>query len=98
MMYRLLASAIAFSSLTLAYIQEPLINHGANVQVTAEIPKVLVSSESLEGDITIKNLWKRAEKLYEIAQLSQDEYNHATRVIGSKGTRVSSTFVIESTG
>ena len=27
----------------------------------------------------------RAEKLYEIAKLSEDQYNHPTRVIGSAG-------------
>ncbi|CZT10379.1 probable APE3-vacuolar aminopeptidase Y [Rhynchosporium agropyri] len=45
----------------------------------------LVSSEAIQGDIKSKNLLKRAEKLFEIAQLGKKEYNHPTRVIGSEG-------------
>jgi len=45
----------------------------------------LVSSSAIQKDICAKNLLKRAEDLYNIAELGIDEYNHPTRVIGSKG-------------
>ena len=48
-------------------------------------PKDLVDSSALEAHITEENLLKRANKLYEIAELGINEYNHPTRVIGSKG-------------
>ncbi len=47
--------------------------------------KPLISSEAIQDLISVKNLKKRAEELYEIAELSLDEYNHPTRVIGSPG-------------
>ncbi|KAI9735729.1 MAG: hypothetical protein M1818_006337 [Claussenomyces sp. TS43310] len=47
--------------------------------------KDLVSSSALQADITADNLLKRANDLFAIAQLGEDEYNHPTRVIGSKG-------------
>lgn len=45
----------------------------------------LVDSQALQDTIKAENLRKRAEKLYEIAKLSEDQYNHPTRVIGSAG-------------
>lgn len=42
--------------------------------------------DSLQDRVSIENLQKRAEALYEIAKLSVDEYNHPTRVIGSRGS------------
>ncbi|GAB1210928.1 hypothetical protein ATERTT37_000038 [Aspergillus terreus] len=47
--------------------------------------KELVSSEALQSHVDSNNLLKRAEALYKIAELGNDEYNHPTRVIGSKG-------------
>jgi aminopeptidase Y len=47
--------------------------------------KPLVDSASLEATIHSKNLLSRAKELFEIAKLGEDEYNHPTRVIGSKG-------------
>lgn len=46
----------------------------------------LVDSKALQDTIKSENLKARAEKLYEIAKLSEDQYNHPTRVIGSAGT------------
>ena len=46
----------------------------------------VVDSKALQDTIKAENLKARAEKLYEIAKLSEDEYNHPTRVIGSAGT------------
>lgn len=45
----------------------------------------IVNSQALQDLIKPENLISRAEKLYEIAKLSEDEYNHPTRVIGSAG-------------
>ncbi|KAH8689356.1 aminopeptidase [Talaromyces proteolyticus] len=47
--------------------------------------KELISSKSLQDRIHVDNLLERANTLYSIAQLGEDEYNHPTRVIGSKG-------------
>jgi hypothetical protein len=47
--------------------------------------KPVITSEAIEDLITSKNLEKRAKELYKIAELSLDDYNHPTRVIGSPG-------------
>ncbi len=44
-----------------------------------------IESQALQDTIEIANLKKRAERLYDIAKLSESEYNHPTRVIGSRG-------------
>lgn len=49
--------------------------------------KPLVNSSALQDLISIDRLMERANKLYEIAQLSEPEHNHPTRVIGSLGRR-----------
>jgi aminopeptidase Y len=49
------------------------------------ISKPVVDSETLQAAISADNLLTRAKKLYEIAKLSEEEYNHPTRVIGSDG-------------
>ena len=51
--------------------------------------KKMVSSEDLQKDIDVKALFKRAEKLSDIADLSIEEYGHPTRVIGSMGKQTS---------
>lgn len=45
----------------------------------------LVTSEALQATIQAGELYKRAEHLFQVANLSMDEYNHPTRVIGSAG-------------
>jgi len=50
-----------------------------------DVKKDLINSSALQARIEAQNLLKRAKDLYEIAELSIDEYNHPTRVIGSKG-------------
>lgn len=54
-------------------------------QVPLTESRPLVSSDALQATISGKNLLARAEHLYKIAELSLDEYNHPTRVIGSEG-------------
>ncbi|KEY72489.1 hypothetical protein S7711_05164 [Stachybotrys chartarum IBT 7711] len=51
----------------------------------ASVSRPLVDSETLQADIKTHALKTRAEALWEVAKLSEDEYNHPTRVIGSKG-------------
>lgn len=47
--------------------------------------KPLIDSDALQDLIKPENLLKRAEELYEIAKLSENDWNHPTRVIGSAG-------------
>jgi hypothetical protein len=47
--------------------------------------KPLVNSTELQDLISGDRLMTRAKKLYEIAKLGEEEYNHPTRVIGSAG-------------
>lgn len=44
-----------------------------------------VDTEKLQADISVDALRERAEALYAIAQKSEKEYGHPTRVIGSPG-------------
>jgi len=48
--------------------------------------KPLVNSTELQDLISGDRLMARAKKMYEIAKLGEEEYNHPTRVIGSAGT------------
>ncbi|KAI2780652.1 Zn-dependent exopeptidase [Daldinia loculata] len=47
--------------------------------------KPLVNTEDLQASIKIENLVERAKSLYGLAELSEPEYGHPTRVIGSEG-------------
>ncbi|KAF2850600.1 aminopeptidase-like protein Y [Plenodomus tracheiphilus IPT5] len=47
--------------------------------------KPLVNTTELQDLISGERLMVRAKKLYEIAKLGEEEYNHPTRVIGSDG-------------
>ncbi|KAI1467607.1 Zn-dependent exopeptidase [Daldinia caldariorum] len=49
------------------------------------LTKPLVNTEDLQASIKIENLVERAKSLYSFAELSEPEYGHPTRVIGSKG-------------
>ncbi|KAL3478116.1 hypothetical protein BJX99DRAFT_269503 [Aspergillus californicus] len=51
----------------------------------ADLQKGLVSSSGLQDQIQAGNLFDRAKVLYSLAERAVDEYNHPTRVIGSKG-------------
>ena len=79
-------SLIALSAFASASrIQQPLQDSSSSQTAINIDSKPLVSTEAIQADIKSKNLLKRAEKLFEIAQLGVDEYGHPTRVIGSKG-------------
>lgn len=71
--------------------QQPLLT-----EATGQIPlagtgdagaaaRPLVDSEAFQARIKSKNLLSRAKDLYGVAELSFDEYNRPTRVIGSQG-------------
>ncbi len=69
-------------------LQIPLVQGAGILPAQApisDVKKELVSSEALQKAISADRLLKRAEDLFEIAKLGIDEYNHETRVIGSKG-------------
>lgn len=57
-----------------------------------------VDSENLQELLSQKALKNRAEKLYEIAKLSEEGYGHPTRVIGSPGHNATIEYIIESLG
>jgi aminopeptidase Y len=76
---------LATGVLSLDLRQRPLLGSSIHDSV-AYGEKPLVTSEGLQGDISKDALLARAKHLYEIAELSFDEYNHPTRVIGSKGS------------
>ncbi|PWY69061.1 aromatic prenyltransferase [Aspergillus heteromorphus CBS 117.55] len=56
---------------------------GTHDPIAADKP--LISSPLLQEQVKAENLLHRARQLYKIAELGQEEYNHPTRVIGSKG-------------
>ena len=82
-MYRLLAFLILPSLAVASAIQFPLselVNtHALNSS------KPLVSSSAIQDDISSDKLLSRAKHLFKLAELGIEEYNHPTRVIGSKG-------------
>lgn len=74
--------------------------HGAasgNAQLPLTGGKKLVHSQRLQDLVVVANLTSRAEALYDIAKLSESEYHHPTRVIGSKGTIFPSSLLILTT-
>ncbi|KAK9364897.1 hypothetical protein V1509DRAFT_677218 [Lipomyces kononenkoae] len=73
------------SQVVAAGIQLPLVLPSTSSPAESSASKALVTSEALQGDIDVKNLLERANHLYELAKLSEGEYSHPTRVIGSKG-------------
>lgn len=56
----------------------------------------LVDSEKLQELLSKENLKTRAEKLLEIAKLSEDAHGHPTRVIGSPGHKSTIDYIIDS--
>ncbi|PCH01176.1 Peptidase M28 [Penicillium occitanis (nom. inval.)] len=83
--FLLLGDAFAFQQLPLFDPSPVSHNHVA--------AKELVDSASLQNRIHADNLFDRAKVLYSIAELGTDEYNHPTRVIGSKGHLATMSYV-----
>ena len=84
-MYSMLPLIAVASLVGASIIQQPLINPPKQAPIGSYDSKPLVSSEALEAQITKDNLEKRAKELFKIAEEGIEEYNHPTRVIGSKG-------------
>ncbi|KAF1981634.1 Zn-dependent exopeptidase [Aulographum hederae CBS 113979] len=72
-----------------ASLQEPLL-----IPHISSAKKPLVNSTELQDSITVENLLARAKHLSKIADLSQDQYNHPTRVIGSRGHQGTLEYII----
>lgn len=68
-------------------LQKPLISQQRPVIADNGFAKSLVDTDKLQDSIKIDNLLDRAKDLFEIARLSEPEFGHPTRVIGSKGRR-----------
>ncbi|KAI1440871.1 Zn-dependent exopeptidase [Annulohypoxylon stygium] len=66
-------------------LQKPLISQQRPVIADNGFAKSLVDTDKLQDSIKIDNLLDRAKDLFEIARLSEPEFGHPTRVIGSKG-------------
>jgi aminopeptidase Y len=80
-------AALALSGATALHVpeqQQVPIGVDSNVQ-GLKPGKPLVDSDALQATINSKNLFARAKKLWWLAHMSKEEYNHPTRVIGSKG-------------
>ncbi|OAA54393.1 aminopeptidase Y precursor [Cordyceps fumosorosea ARSEF 2679] len=56
---------------------------------------LLVDSQKLQDLVSIDNLSKRADELYQIAKLSEPDFNRPTRVIGSKGHEGTLKYIID---
>lgn len=78
-------AAIAVSGSLVNALQIPFIGDVRLQKPISALKKPIINSTSLQNDIHIDNLLARAKKLFKIAELSEDEYNHPTRVIGSEG-------------
>ncbi|KAK3209183.1 hypothetical protein GRF29_69g1065106 [Pseudopithomyces chartarum] len=82
-------SSLSVIAAGVSAIQIPLLSSEkqAPVEVSGDYhgEKPLVNSSALQDLISGDRLFARAKKLYEIAKLGEEEYNHPTRVIGSAG-------------
>ncbi|TVY90995.1 Aminopeptidase Y [Lachnellula willkommii] len=79
-------SIIPLTTLAASSALQQYLHEASNSQTSlSSSSKPLVDSKALQDHITSDNLLKRAKKLFEIAQLGVEEYNHPTRVIGSDG-------------
>lgn len=83
-MYFPLAFLGASSLAAASAIQYPLGGPSTGSQALIQ-SKPLVSSDALQRDISSEKLLERAKHLFKLAERGSEEYNHPTRVIGSKG-------------
>ncbi|KAI2462948.1 Zn-dependent exopeptidase [Annulohypoxylon bovei var. microspora] len=75
----------ALGAVTASELQMPLISQQSPLNADNTFAKSLVDTDKLQDSIKVDNLINRAKDLYEIAWLSEPEFGHPTRVIGSKG-------------
>ncbi|KAI0882834.1 Zn-dependent exopeptidase [Annulohypoxylon maeteangense] len=78
-------SLMALGAVTASEVQIPLISQQSPLVADKTFAKSLVDTDKLQDSIKIDNLLDRANDLFEIAKLSEPEFGHPTRVIGSKG-------------
>ncbi|KAK0711760.1 aminopeptidase-like protein Y [Lasiosphaeris hirsuta] len=93
-----LSGLVALASAS-ALQQKPILNDATAEQAPIGIgasKKPLIDSEALQSTISTAALLARAKHLYKIAKLGEDEYNHPTRVIGSKGHRGTLKYIYKS--
>ncbi|KAF2675987.1 aminopeptidase-like protein Y [Lentithecium fluviatile CBS 122367] len=80
-----------------AALQIPLLSpHQQAPLEAADKTKPLINSSALQDLISGDRLFTRAKKLFDIAKLGEDEYNHPTRVIGSAGHEGTLAYIYES--
>jgi aminopeptidase Y len=86
----LIATIVAFHQAVFAQYQKPLLFQSQDVlEVDKTRGTPLVDTELLQASISIDSLLERAKALYGLAESSEDEFGHPTRVIGSKGKSLS---------
>lgn len=66
-------------------VQQPLVSDSHQASLSLSSGKPLVDSEALQALISADRLFARSKDLFKIAELSHDDYNRPTRVIGSEG-------------
>lgn len=75
----------ALGAATASELQIPLISQQSPSRAGSALGKPLVNTDDLQASIKIESLLERAKDLYGIAQKSEHEFGHPTRVIGSEG-------------
>jgi len=84
-MYNFFSLIALSSAIRISAVQYPLQEASNSQALISDVNKPEIDTGTLQGHLTAKNLLKRAKKLFEIAELGAEEYNHPTRVIGSAG-------------
>ncbi|KAI1371709.1 Zn-dependent exopeptidase [Hypoxylon crocopeplum] len=80
LLFAVLGAATAFE------LQVPLISpQQRQSEAGNSLVKPLIDTDKLQDSIKIENLLNRAKDLYGLAELSEPEFGHPTRVIGSAG-------------
>ncbi|KAI1100238.1 Zn-dependent exopeptidase [Jackrogersella minutella] len=75
----------ALCAVTASELQIPLLSQQEPLEPVNSPAKPLIDTDKLQANINIENLVSRAKDLYNIAKLSEPEFGHPTRVIGSEG-------------
>ncbi|KAI0110172.1 Zn-dependent exopeptidase [Daldinia grandis] len=82
---------------TASELQIPLVSQKP-LEAGNAVVKPLVNTEDLQASIKIENLVERAKSLYGLAELSEPEYGHPTRVIGSEGHSATLEYIYSAIG
>ncbi|KAI2606565.1 Zn-dependent exopeptidase [Hypoxylon sp. NC1633] len=89
--------AASTATATATELQIPLVpTQQGPLGVGNALAKPLVDTDKLQASIKTENLLSRAKDLYSFAQLSEAEFNHPTRVIGSEGHGATLGYIYES--